>query len=123
MNVALWVVQVLLAMAFMLAGYPKAFAAFATLAKRLPWTSTVPRGLVRFIGGAELLGAAGLLLPALARILPWLTPLAAAGLALVMVLASAFNLARRQYSHIGTDVALLAMALFIVWGRFALAPI
>jgi putative oxidoreductase len=122
-NVALWAVQIMLAAAFVLAGYPKAFMPIARIAKQMTWTAAAPPALVRFIGVAELLGALGLLLPALTRIQPWLTPLAAAGLALIMVLASAFNFTRKQSSHVTTNLVLLAMALVVVWGRFALAPL
>jgi hypothetical protein len=78
MNIALWIVQVLLPAAFIFAGVNKAFRyeyAHATL----PWVKDVLRGMTTFIGVAELLGGLGLLLPALTGMLPWLTPLAATG--------------------------------------------
>lgn len=112
MNIALWIVQVLLAAAFIFAGINKAFRyeyAHATL----PWVKDVPRGLTTFIGVAELLGGLGLLLPALTGILPWLTPLAAAGLALVMLLAAGFHVTRKEWPAIGINSAFLLLAAFV----------
>ena len=122
MNIALWIVQVLLATAFIFAGVTKAFRyeyAHATL----PWVKDVPRGLTTFIGVAELLGGLGLLLPALTGILPWLTPLAAAGLALIMLLAIGFHATRREWSAIGFNAVLLLLAVFVAYGRFVIVPL
>src|SRR5689334_20513139 len=83
-SIALWVMQVLLALAFLLAGVPKASQPIPTLAKRITWANDVPAPFVRFIGVAEILGALGLILPALTGILPWLTIAAAIGLVIVM---------------------------------------
>lgn len=121
MTIALWIVQILLAAAFIFAGVNKAFRyeyAHATL----PWVKDVPRGLTNFIGVAELLGGFGLLLPALTGILPWLTPLAAAGLALVMILAIGFHITRREWPAIGFNTVLLVLAFFVAYGRFVIAP-
>src|SRR6266567_3600168 len=84
MNIGLWVVQVLLAAAFVLAGAMKLTRPLKTLSVQMPWTTQVPSWLVRFIGLAELLGGLGLLLPAWTGIAPVLTPLAGVGLAFVM---------------------------------------
>ncbi len=92
MNIALWVIQILLALAFLLAGVPKATQPITALSKRLTWAKDVPAPLVRFIGVAEILGALGLILPALTGILPWLTVAAAIGLAIVMAAAIIFHL-------------------------------
>ena len=122
MNIALWIVQVLLAAAFIFAGVTKAFRyeyAHATL----PWVKDVPRGLTTFIGVSELLGGLGLLLPALTGILPWLTPLAAAGLALIMLLAIGFHATRREWSAIGFNAVLLLLAVFVAYGRFVIVPL
>jgi putative oxidoreductase len=116
-------VQALLALAFLLAGVPKATLPILTLAKRIPWAKDVPEPLVRFIGVAEILGAAGLVLPALTGILPWLTVAAAIGLAFMMVAAIIFHLARGEASRIVANVVLLALLLFVLYGRLALAPL
>src|SRR4051794_12650799 len=100
MNIALWIVQVLLAGMFLMAGAMKAFQ-YQRAKASLPWVKDAPRGLVTFMGISELLGGLGLLLPAITGILSWLTPLAGAGLALVMILAIGFHASRREMSTIG----------------------
>lgn len=122
MNIALWVVQVILALMFLMAGSMKALQydrAYATL----PWVKDVPRPLVTFIGVAELLGGLGVILPAITGIAPYLTPLAAAGLATVMVLAAIFHTTRREPQSIVFNVILLALAAFVAYGRWLLAPL
>jgi putative oxidoreductase len=123
MNIALWIVQILLALAFLLAGVPKATQPIEALAKRLPWAKEMPALYVRFIGVAEILGAVGLILPALTGILPWLTIAAALGLAITMVFAIIFHLARGEMNHILPNIALLLLLLFVVYGRIVLAPL
>ena len=122
MNIALWIVQVLLGGMFVMAGMMKAFQ-YERARASLPWVKDVPRGLVTFIGISELLGGLGLLLPALTGILPWLTPLAAVGLALVMILAIGFHASRREGPAIGFNVALLVLAAFVAYGRFIMIPL
>jgi hypothetical protein len=73
--------------------------------------------LVRFIGVAELAGGLGVLLPAATRIKPWLTPLAAAGLGLIMLFAMPVHIARGEVDMLGRNVVALAMAAFVMWGR------
>lgn len=120
MNIALWGVQALLALVFAFAGFMKAARPIVSLAPQMPWTQALPVGLVRFIGVAELLGAIGLILPLLLGVQPWLTPLAATGLALVMLLAAGFHATRREYSGIAAPVVLGILAAFIAYGRTAL---
>jgi len=81
MNMALWIAAALLAADFLLAGATHAFRSLKMLAndRRTQWVADLPAAVVRFIGVSELLGAAGLLLPALTGMLPWLTALAAVG--------------------------------------------
>mgnify|MGYP001308344221 CR=1 FL=1 len=122
MTIALWIIQVVLALAYLMAGSLKAFRPLDELAKRMPWVSAVPGGLVRFIGVAELLGAVGLILPALTGVLPWLTPLAAVGLVVVQVLAGGFHLSRGEYRNVPVNAALLVLAIVVAYGRFAVAP-
>jgi uncharacterized membrane protein len=123
MNITLWVVQGLLALAFLAAGVPKATQPIPAVSTRLTWAKDVPAPLVRFIGVAEILGALGLILPALTGILPWLTVAAAAGLALIQASAIVFHLRRGEARVIVGNVVLLALALFVVYGRLALAPL
>jgi uncharacterized membrane protein len=80
------------------------------------------RGLVTFIGLAELAGAIGLVLPRLTGILPVLTAWAAAGLATIMVLATGFHLMRGEISHAVVTIILLVLASFVLYGRGFRAP-
>jgi uncharacterized membrane protein YphA (DoxX/SURF4 family) len=122
MNIALWVLQVLLALAFIAAGVMKGFRPLDQLAPSLPWTTQVPASLVRFIGISELVGGVGLVLPAITGIAPWLTPLAAACLALVMLLAAGFHVQRQEYTTIAPSIVLMLLSIAVAYGRFALAP-
>ena len=81
LHVTLWMAQLLLALAFGMAGIMKSTQPVAELAVAMSWTADVPAALVRFIGASELAAALGLVLPAATRIRPLLTPLAAIGLA------------------------------------------
>ncbi len=124
MNIALWIVQILLALAFAMAGIMKVTQPIVRLEGRMGgWVNDVgPRG-VRLIGTLEILGAIGLILPAVTGILPWLTPVAATGLALTMVGAMITHGRRGEYSSIGVNLVLLVLALFVVYGRFVIVPI
>src|SRR5438105_692860 len=119
MNMALWIVQVVLAGMFLLAGGVKAFQYERAKAS----SPSMSRGLVTFIGGSELLGGLGLLLPALTHILPWLTPLAAVGLAVIMLLAIIFHIRRGEGRAVITPIVLLALSAFVAYGRFVLMPL
>jgi len=123
MNIALWIVQSLLAAMFLMAGVNKLFQSTDELAKMLPWVTSVPIGLVKFIGISELLGGIGLLVPSILRIKPVLTPYAAIGLSLVMLFASIFHISRGETSAIGMNFVFMAMAIFVAWGRSKKAPI
>lgn len=119
MTRALWIVQTLLALLFLFAGGTKLVLPLESLAGPVP----LPGLFVRFIGVAEVFGGLGLILPGLLRIRPGLTPLAAAGLVIIMIGATVITL-------VGGDVALalipLAVGLllaFIAYGRWRLAPL
>ncbi len=122
-NIALWVVQVLLGLMFLMAGGMKASQPVEAMAESLPWVSSTPLGLVRFIGISELLGGLGLLLPSILRIKPFLTVWAAIGLAIVMLFAAIFHGSRGEFSAIGMNVVFMAMFAFIAWGRSKKVPI
>jgi putative oxidoreductase len=123
LNIGLWTAQVVLAIMFGSAGVMKTTQPIAELAQKLVWPGVVPPGLVRFIGTAELLGALGLVLPSVTRIRPGLTPLAAAGLVTIMVLASIFHLSRGEFPAIAFNLVLGSAAAFVAWGRYRKAPI
>lgn len=121
MNIILWIAQGLLGLGFIAAGYNKAFRAQQAAAQpAMAWMSAVSPPLLRFIGLAEIAGGLGVLLPMLSGVLPWLTPVAAALLALVMVLASGFHFSRKEHPAIVINLVLLLLALFVAWGRWDL---
>lgn len=120
LNFWLWVAQVLLALLYGWAGYMKSFRPLPELAPTMAWAPEMPR-LTRFVGTAELLGAAGLILPLLTGILPWLTPLAAAGLSVIQILAIGLHARRGETGKtLPFNLVLLALSLFVVWGRWSL---
>jgi putative oxidoreductase len=123
LRASLWVAQVLLALAFGMAGVMKTTQPIADLALKMVWPGDVPPAMVRFIGVSEFLGAVGLILPAVTRIKPVFTPLAALGLVVIMVLAAAFHASRGELFALPMNVGFAALAAFIAWGRFMKAPI
>jgi hypothetical protein len=123
MGIALWVVQVLLAVAFLGAGGIKLSQPKEKLAKNMAWVEDFSQGTVRLIGTLEVLGAVGLVLPALTGVLPWLTPLAALGLVLLMIGAALTHLRRTEYGNIPVNAVLLVLAAFVAYGRFFLVGV
>src|SRR5688500_12610816 len=103
-------------------GYMKTFTPIDELSKTAPIAAELP-ALIWFIGISELAAGLGVLVPAALAIRPQLTVWAAAGLALVMVLALLFHLMRGEYSAIGTNIVLAALAGIVAWGRLYKAPI
>ena len=118
MNVVLWIVQAILAVAFVLAGVMKSTQPKEKLQPNLPWVEDFSLGTIRLIGVTELLGGIGLILPAVTGIAPILTPIAAACLAVVMVLAAATHIRRKEPSGVVINAVLFALAVFVAWGRF-----
>jgi uncharacterized membrane protein len=118
MNVFLWILQAVLALMFAMAGVQKATQPTDKLLTRLPWVADFSQGTVRFIGLAELAGALGLILPAATGIAPVLTPLAATGLGVIMVLAAITHARRKEPGAIAFNAVLLVVAVVIAWGRF-----
>jgi putative oxidoreductase len=106
-----------------MAGVMKTTQPIAELAQNLVWPGAMPPALVRFIGVSEFLGALGLVLPAATRIKPSLTPLAAAGLALIMLLAAIFHVLRGELQALPINFLFGALAVFVAWGRSRKAPI
>ena len=119
MNIALWIAQILLALVFAGAGLMKATQPLPTLeAKVGGWAHDVPLALIRVIGLAEILGAAGLIAPRAFDVATWLTPAAAAGLAVTMAGAAVVHGRRGETKEVVVNLALLAMAVFVVVGRW-----
>ena len=119
LNFWLWVAAALLAVLYLMAGSMKATQPIDKLAGQMKWPADYPR-LTRFVGVSEVLGAIGLILPLLTGILPWLTTLAALGLALVQILAFGFHVMRKEYAVLPANVVLFALAVFVAWGRWGL---
>lgn len=122
-NIVLWVAQVLLAGMFAMAGFTKVSMSIPEVIANVPALEGMAGGLIRFIGASELLGAIGLILPALTRIQPKLTAYAGIGLATIMVLAAIVHGTRGEFPMIGMNAVLAALALFVAWGRLKKAPI
>ena len=124
MNILLWLVQILLACAFGMAGVMKSTQPVDVLAANgIAWAPQLPLALVRFIGISEFLGAVGLILPALTKIKPFLTPLAALGLLTIMILAMGFHVSRGEAGALPANIVLGGLAAFVAWGRTSKAPI
>ena len=123
MNIALWVIQILLALAFAMAGFIKTTQPIEKLSARMGWVKDTPPRIVRLIGVLEILAAIGLILPAVTGIWPWLTPLAATGLVLTMVGAMITHGRRGEFSGLGVNIVLLALAAFVLIGRFIIVPL
>ena len=124
MNILLWLVQILLACAFGMAGVMKSTQPVDVLAANgIAWAPQIPLVLVRFIGMSEFFGAVGLILPALTKIKPFLTPLAALGLLTIMILAMGFHVSRGEAGALPANIVLGGLAAFVAWGRTSKAPI
>lgn len=123
LHIALWVVQVVLAVAFGLGAIMKLTQPIEALGASMAWTLGVPTWVVRFNATAELAGALGLLLPSITRVQPRLTALAALGLTTVMVLAIGLHLTRGELAAIIAPAVLGSLATFVAWGRSWAAPI
>lgn len=123
MNIAIWVVQGLLAIAFLGAGMMKLMRSREQLIEGgMGFVEDAPMHIVRIIGALEVAGAIGLILPWLSGILPILTPLAAVGLILTMIGAAIVHIRRGEYSRVVPPLVLLALAAFVAYGRFVIVP-
>lgn len=122
LHIALWVVQVLVAGFFVMVGWSHALLPFEEIAPQATWMQDVPRGLSLFIGYAEIAGGLGLVVPAVTRVVPWLTSWAALGLATIMLLAIPFHVLKGEASVTWIHALIGGLALFVAWGRWRLAP-
>jgi uncharacterized membrane protein YphA (DoxX/SURF4 family) len=118
MSIILWVLQILLAFVFLFHSYLMIRPSRERLQRGMNYVLEMPTGLRLFASVAEGLAGLALVLPALFRILAWLTPLAAAGLVLLMLGAIVFHLPRREYPSIGLNAFLGVLAAIVAWGRF-----
>ncbi|MEV4861637.1 DoxX family protein [Streptomyces ossamyceticus] len=118
MNIFLWIVQAVLAVMFAMAGVMKTTQPKDKLVENLPWVADFSAGTVRFIGIVECAGALGLILPAATGIATVLTPLAAVGLGIAMLLAATYHARKKVFPAIGLNAVLLILAVLVAWGRF-----
>ena len=119
MNVVLWIVAGVLAAAFLGAGLMKITQPRKKLADSgMGWTEDFGDGAVKAIGALEVLGALGLILPAVFDVATVLVPIAATGLALLMLGAAVTHARRKESQMIVANVVLFALAAFVAWGRF-----
>lgn len=118
MNIALWIVQVLLAAEFLFAGGMKFVMPVEEMTKQM----SLPGWFLHFIGAVEVLGGLGVILPALAGILPWLTPLAAAGLVVLMIGACVVTLMIGGGVMVLIPLATGILAAFVAYGRSRIMP-
>jgi hypothetical protein len=119
-NVLLWVVQAVLALAFFAHGLLFLFPP-ASVVEQM--NASLPRWFQLFLGVAEILAAVGLTLPGMSRIQPWLVPWAAAGIVIVMISATGYHVMRNEVSSAVITVVLLAMASLVAYMRWRVAPI
>jgi hypothetical protein len=124
MNLILWIIAGLLAAVFLLAGANKLFIPQEKLAKAPGggWALDFSAGFIKALGAVEILGAVGLILPAVLDIAPILVPLAAVSLALIMVGAVIVTYNHREFKHVLLNLTYLALAAFVAWGRFGPVP-
>lgn len=118
MHVFLWILQILLALAFAGSGLLKLTQPKQKLTASMPWVEDFPGDRVKLIGGLEVLAAIGLILPGWTGILPWLTPLAATGLVVLMVLAFQTHRRRGESQAYPIVGALGVVAAFLAIFRF-----
>lgn len=120
MNTALWIIAGLLAAVFLIAGANKLFIPQEKLAKAPGggWALDFSPSVIKTLGAVEIVGAAGLILPALLDIVPVLVPLAAVGLGLIMAGAATVMFRRQEFKHMLLNLTYLALITFVVVSRF-----
>ena len=119
MNIALWIVQVLLALGFLASGVEKFVKSRAELVEGdRAWAADLTDGQVKTIGTLELLATVGLIVPAALDIIPILTALAATGLVALMGAAIITHIRRAEPRVLPINLVLGALALFVAIGRF-----
>jgi len=119
-EIAVWIVSGLLAFAFTVGSIVRLVMPperYATIPNQ-QWSLAVPRAGLVAISIAELLGAAGLILPVLTGIAPILTPIAAVCLALIMTGALVFHVRRKEWPNVPVSLVLIALLLFVAIARF-----
>jgi hypothetical protein len=122
-DIALWIVQGLLAFTFVGTGIWKLATPIPTLATMIPWAGEVSPGFFYATALFDLLGGLGVLLPSLTRIKPALTVLAAIGCVALQLSAALFHFSRGEAANTPFNFVLVALASFVAWGRHSKARI
>lgn len=122
-NTIIWIVQILVGLAFFMAGIMKVIKPKEELAEKMAYVEDFSDNTIKGIGALEVAGAVGVIFPSLLNIIPILTPLAGVGLVLTMIGASFTHFRRKEFPMIGGNLVLMALAAFVVYGRFVLVPI
>jgi hypothetical protein len=118
MNTALWIVQGIVAAVFAFSGSQKASRSRnALVASGQTGVQNLSMPFIRFIAWCALFGAVGLLLPGLVSIAVWLTPIAAAGFAIIMIGAASIHRKLREPRSVAVNCILLGLNVFIIVGR------
>jgi uncharacterized membrane protein YphA (DoxX/SURF4 family) len=120
MTYALWIIQALLGLLFLFSGAMKFVMSVAEMTKDMP---SMPGWFLHFIGVMEILGGLGLILPSLLRIRPVLTPLAAAGLVIIMSGATAITLGTMGVGAAVLPLIVGILCAFVAYGRWRVAPL
>jgi len=123
LDVALWVAQLAIAMVFVMVGWMKVTIPIPELGAMMPWAEELPSHFVRAVGMIDIAGGIGILLPALTRVKPGLTVLAAVGCVALQICAIVFHISRGEAMMAPFNFVLLALAGFVLWGRRGPAPI
>ncbi|WP_068395702.1 DoxX family protein [Kribbia dieselivorans] len=118
MNITLWIIAVVLAAFFLLAGFSKVTKPKEQFVETMPWAENYSPSLIKFIGVAEILGALGLILPAAFKVAVILTPLAATGLAIVMLLAMVVHARRGETQGVVMNIVIFLLLAFVAIMRF-----
>ena len=119
MNIALWVIQIVLAWIYGSAAFRKLFQREKLRANQ-EGARQSSDGYIRLIAISQLLGVAGMLFPILTGVLPWLTPLAAIGFCIIQILAAKWHTRLQEYKILPVNLFLFTLSLFIAVGRWRL---
>jgi hypothetical protein len=123
LHIGLWIVQGLLALSFVGGSIWKVVTPIPELASKMPWMGQVSPAFLYVTAAFDLLGGLGVLLPSVTRVKPRLTVMAALGCVALMVCAIVFHVSRGEAANTPFNFVLVALSLFVAWGRWSKAPI
>ena len=117
MSILFWICQAVAGAMFIMAGVMKSTQPKEKLAPKMPWVNDYSAGSVKMVGISELLGGIGLIVPWATGILPILTPVAAAALGLIMILAAIYHFRRNEMKAVVFNIVLFLILALVVYGR------